>query len=145
MASLPTVLVAAPGGGSMLINLSDFDSLVHQKYDEFLSDAASVAARKASFDRANGVSPSFDTAVSDSLATATGFTPPAMETAAVTSIEVSPLEARVTRLIEAYTLIELRENAKAYGLKGLSRVNERAVAEAIAAHELKLEANHASD
>jgi hypothetical protein len=139
VASLPTVLVAAPGGGSMLINLSDFDPLVHQKYDEYLSDAAATEAASAAGANRTDDSPTTDDDLSSS--TATGDDSAATPAPA----EVSPSEARVTRLIEAYTLIELRENAKAYGLKGLSRANERAVAEAIAAHELKLEANHASD
>jgi hypothetical protein len=138
VASLPTVLVAAPGGGSMLINLSDFDPLVHQKYDEFLSNAASVAARKASFDRANNIA-----IADDDLSNSTAAGDDLVQTTAPS--EVSPSEARVTRLIEAYTLIELREKAKAYGLKGLSRANEQAVAEAIAAYELKVEADHVSD
>lgn len=145
MASLPTVLVVAPGGGHMLINQRDFDPLTHQRYDEYLSDAAQAgadASGKGSADTSSLPS-DFGKAVADGLAVASGFIPAALEGHDSTVAE-SPSVTRTTRLMESHTLPELREQAKAFGLKGLARANERTVAEAIAEHQLKLEADHVS-
>lgn len=128
MASLPVIKVAAQEGGYVVINECDFDPLVHKHY---VSDAAKTNANSTN----EGTSDSSESNPATDSQQAITLASNAAVVAATVAATDSPFAIYVSHLIETYTLAELRGRAKDLGLKGLSRSNEQAVAEAIARGE----------